>query len=44
MIVLASFASVGSGLPEDLFANPLNSVDVPDAVAAALPVLATNRR
>jgi murein DD-endopeptidase MepM/ murein hydrolase activator NlpD len=41
MIVMASFASFGSGLPEDLFASPLNSVDVPDAVAAALPDLAT---
>ena len=40
MVVMASFASFGGGLPEDLFASPLNPPDVPDAVAAALPDLA----
>ena len=39
MVVMASFASFGGGLPEELFASPLNPPDVPDAVAAALPDL-----
>ena len=39
MTVMASFAPFGGGLPEDLFARPLNPPDVPEAVAAALPDL-----
>ena len=40
MIVMASFASFGGGLPQELFASPLNPPGVPEAVAAALPDLA----
>jgi murein DD-endopeptidase MepM/ murein hydrolase activator NlpD len=39
MTVMASFAPFGGGLPEDLFARPLNPPGAPDAVAAALPDL-----
>lgn len=34
---MASFGPIGSGLPDELIARPLNPPGVPDAVAAAIP-------